>query len=548
MKLIKLLLFAYILLLNTFLCWTQNQTTIDSLLKVSKSNISDKKKVKNYLKLVYEYKGVDSANVIKYANKALELSTKIDYQEGQVKALSDLAEHIRKHGDYQKAEKLYNQALKTSKLSKYQEGEAIVLNGLGIIFQRQGNYNKALEYHFKALKIEKKINDKPGLSVTYHTIGNLYLIQENNEKALEYYFKSLKIKENMGNKTTKANAYITIGIVYENQKKYKLAYKYYQKALEINIELGNSFGLGTSYNNFGMLYKAQKKYEKAIEYSHKSLSFLKKAGIQAYTAYPILTIAEVYVAQKKWLLAKKYLKEGLEISEKTNNIDNIKIASKWLSTVEKELGNYKKAYEYHVVFKQMSDSLYNDEQTQKIIRLEMDYEFQQEKDSIQFINKTEKVALEKDIKRRNSIQKATYVSLGLLGILFLTLFFFFRSKVKSHRLLTEQSQELILKNEEIVQQAEEIKTLNQVLEKSLDKKSKDLVIKHEKLKEYAYYNAHHTRTPIVNLLGLAQVINTNNVDDDTKLILEKMVETTKQLDKITYKMNHILEEGNLLND
>lgn len=548
MKPILFFIFTNLSLFIHHASYGQNSKTIDSLLKVIKSDISDKQKINTYLELAYKYQDIDSVNTTKYINKALDLSTKITYNEGKIRALNRLAEYITKHGHYQEVEKLYNRALKTSKLSKHKAGEGMSLEGLGRLYQLLGNYNKALEYHFKALKIQQKIEDKSSLSTTYHTIGNLYLLQENNEKALEYYFKSLKIKENLNDKSGKANAYVTIGITYEKQKKYELTHKYYQKALDIHLELDNLFGLATSYNNFGMLYKAEKKYKKAIESARKSLSFFEKIGIKAYTAYPILTIAEVYVAQKKWKLAKNYLEKGLNISKETSNIDNIKIASKWLALVEKELGNYKKAYEYHVVFKQMADSLQNDEQSQKIIRLEMNYEFEQEKDSLQFANQVEKIALKQDIEQRKVTQITTFISLALLLLLLLTLFFFLRSKMNSNRILSKQSQELKIKNEEILQQAEEIRTLNQILENDLDKTSKELLLKNEKLEEYAYHNSHHTRAPIVNLLGLISILNTENIDADTNFILEKIKESSQELDNITRKMNRILEKGDFFTD
>ena len=45
--------------------------------------------------------------------------------------------------------------------------------------------------------------------------------------------------------------------------------------------------------------------------------------------------------------------------QKNNYKENVQEASKALADVEKELGNYKAAYQAHVLFKQMADSLRN---------------------------------------------------------------------------------------------------------------------------------------------------------------------------------------------
>lgn len=525
---------------------TQAKLMLDSLLKVLKTDISDKDKINTYIKIAEQYEATDSLNNAKYANEALKLARKINYPPGEIDALYSIAWGNLRMGHHQAAKPLFEKGLKRAQSSKDEKRASLGLNKLGLIYERLGNYQKALDYQYAALKIEKKLRNEYNTGRIYNDIGNIYIVQKNYPQALEYYLKSMQIKERRQDQAGLASTYSNIGIIYEEQNQPSLALEYYQRALKIRQAQGDIFGLGASYNNLAMLYKSQKNYEEALEYSFEALKIFEEMGINAYVSYPIITIGEIYMAQAEWQKAKTYLDKGLRLSLETKNTENIRNAAECLAQTEKKLGNYKAAYEHHVLFKQMADSLKNEEKIRETTRIEMSYKFQQEKDSIQFANKTEKIALRKDIEQRKTLQTTTSISLLLLGLLLLTLFFFLRSKIKSNRLLKETSEELLLKSEEITQQAEEIKVLNQVLENNLDNATQDILHKNQKLAEYAFINSHETRAPIARILGLIAVLDTNHVDAETSFILENIHKSVSELDEITTKMNNILNEGGIL--
>mgnify|MGYP001792846694 CR=1 FL=1 len=77
-----------------FIClstaFAQNHETIDSLLEIVESDISDKVKVNIYVKIAWEYTSTDSINNKKYADKAISLAKKINYKEGEIDALYEV--------------------------------------------------------------------------------------------------------------------------------------------------------------------------------------------------------------------------------------------------------------------------------------------------------------------------------------------------------------------------------------------------------------------------------------------------------------------------
>jgi len=483
--------------------FAQNQAKVDSLLQVTKSNISDKEKVDTYVGLAYEYHRSDSSNTYHYANKAIKLAEKIKYPEGKIDALELTAWVQLSMGYYPEAEKMLIQIIKEAKACNYQKGEAkalftfgvlsdyqgkpekaeeyflqalriyqeledkkglgIIYNALGLVNTNQAKYEQALEYYFKSLKINKEIGNKKEIALNYNNIGAIYGKQDNYEQALKYHFKSLKINKEIGNKKEIALNYNNIGAIYGKQDNYEQALKYHFKSLKINKETGNKQEIALNYRNIGYIYFRLNDNKKSLNYAFKSLELNEEIGAIGFTTEPLILIGQIYQKQKNWQLAKKYLKKGLNIAQETKYIILIRDASESLSQVEKELGNYQAAYEYHVLYKQMSDSLFNEEKTKKLTSLELNYEFEQEKDSIQTVNQTKQKLLEKDIENRQNMQIATFIGLGLSVALVIVLVFFFRNQKLNNQKLNQANQEIKVTNEELKNANEEIKVTNEEL-------------------------------------------------------------------------------------
>ena len=534
--------------MSSFLLYTYPVCTkkevIDSLQQVLKSNISDKEKVDTYVRLAEKYSDSDSSKTVKYATKARELATKINYTKGKIEALHEIAWVNLQKGNIHIAERLFKQEIQEAEANNNLKSKAYGLNGLGILADYQGNYEKALTYHFQALEIRKKLNNPREIGVSYSNIGFVYEIKGDNQKALEFHLKSFEIYKKIGAKKDMGYAYSDIGLIYSSLGNYEQALEYYFKSLEIFEELEDKQGISYSFDNIGLIYKEQEEYEQALEYYFKSLEIFEesgnkleisalyqdigaiyqirddydtalgyyqksleiyqevdyKAGVgfsyttigfiyleqdklneaksyfsKALELYEIIDakaekpltligIGKVYMQQQKWELAQNYLYQAITLAQEMGVLANIRDIAEQLALVEKELGNYKAAYEYHTLFKQMADSLKNKEQIEKLTRLEMNYEFSKEKDSIQTANEKEQLILEKDIKNRKNTQIATYIGLGLLGVLLLISYLFLRSKQKSNQLLTQKSKELTTVNQEIQVVNEELKTANEEIQ------------------------------------------------------------------------------------
>jgi signal transduction histidine kinase len=128
--------------------------------------------------------------------------------------------------------------------------------------------------------------------------------------------------------------------------------------------------------------------------------------------------------------------------------------------------------------------------------------------------------------------------------------------------ITAQNEELSLRNDELLhrqeeiasqrdlltdqnQQLQEARTIieahNQTLDQEVKERTKELVEYNQQLEQFAFIAAHNLRAPVARILGLGQILElSKNNPDDEKLIVEKLILTTEELDQVVKDVSTIL--------
>jgi len=102
-----------------------------------------------------------------------------------------------------------------------------------------------------------------------------------------------------------------------------------------------------------------------------------------------------------------------------------------------------------------------------------------------------------------------------------------------HRLLRDQHDEINAVNEEL-------KTSNDYLEERIRERTRDLELKNEQLKEYAFINSHILRAPVARIIGLINLIKIE--DKQNGEILDHLTISGLELDDVVGKINKALDD------
>ena len=121
-------------------------------------------------------------------------------------------------------------------------------------------------------------------------------------------------------------------------------------------------------------------------------------------------------------------------------------------------------------------------------------------------------------------------------------------ELKMHQeTLSLQNKQLHDAQKTISEQSEKIQSLNDHLKVEVDNRTQELqrtnqeLIEHNnQLEQFAFIAAHNLRAPLVRVLGLANLIQMGESEEDKRTALEKLISSTHDLDQVVKDLNAIL--------
>ncbi|MES2285262.1 MAG: tetratricopeptide repeat protein [Bacteroidota bacterium] len=458
MKKIFLLLFIFILINFQYSILAQ-QDRIDSLLVVLETSNDDTIKINTLSELSRSHASTGSyKDALKYAIDAQQRSQKINFKTGLGNAFNNIGAVYWNEGNYENALENYFKALEIRTEAHDKKGISGSLNNIGLVYMNQGNYEKSMEYHLRSLKIREETGDKKGIFSSYNNIGNIYKNQGNYEKALENYFKSMNINDENdlilpGNDLSKkgiGNFYNNIGLVYMNQGNYERSLKNYWRSLKIRKEIGDKKAVADSYNNIGNVYMDLVNYKESLSNHIKSLKIREEIGDKHGIAMSNVNIGGVYLKENKFVESYDYLNRALILFKKIGNKDGVKDAYFSLSDLFTQKGNYKKAFEFHKLYFDSKDTLFNEQSSKQIA--EMNTKYDSEKKDKELLKKDLEINKQLIETEKQYLQRNVFI-IGFVLVLMLSFFIFkgYRNKQNANRSL-EKKNTLIENQKQLVEE------------------------------------------------------------------------------------------------
>lgn len=365
----------------------------------------------------------------------------------QVKTLNRLAWLLRSTSP-DEAMEYGMQANKLAAKIGYDKGRGDSYNYIGIIYYRRGEPAEAIKAHLQALRIRDQIGDKRGTGLSYINLGNVYSDQKNNELALDYYQKAAAIFSELNDQSRLPVLYVNISSIFITQGKNELGLDFCNKARRVAHEIGDSETEALALNNSGVALLSMGKTEAAFAAHQESYSMSEAAGDQNGMIDASINLGKIRRDQKKYSEALDWHFKAEKMALGNGNMEGLRVVYDGISKDYEAMGDYKTALAYHVRFKNISDSLFNDENSSRINDLTA--RWQNEKRERELAAMTKEIA-ERDIAEKEASTRLWLISAGSILVLIFAgyMVFAWQRNRRANFLMSVQKDLIERKNEEL---------------------------------------------------------------------------------------------------
>ena len=406
---------------------------VDSLLQVLKTIKGEAAKVNLLNAVAEEYRNNNPDTAIYYAGKANKIACRLDDKMGVANAYLIIGNALTSLGDFEKAMKSCNDALKvyeqllvSGKLpdrSKILKQKAITLKAIGVIFGIQSNYPESLKCSLASLKIMEEIGDKQGIARTSGNIGLINYFLGNYSFALKYYFTSLKINHEIGDKKGIALNFANIAGIYQIQGNYPDALKFSLDALKISQEIGDKRDIALNHGNIGLIFLKLGNYPEALKNQSAALRIREEIGDKQGVALSYYNIGNIYAKQKNNKQATEYFSKSLFLAKNIGSLEVVNECCLSLSQLDSMQGNFKESLMHYKMYVVTRDSVFNLENTKKVMQSKLQYEFDKKEASNRAEQEKRDAIALKELQNQKLLRN--YL-LGIIGLVLILSFLIYR--------------------------------------------------------------------------------------------------------------------------
>ena len=303
---------------------------------------------------------------------------------------TNLLNKLRINGKFDSALNINTTVLAYSIKRKDTLGQVMAYNNLGDIASTKSDYITAADYYYTSLKLGEAKNDYPIMGEAYVRLSKVYESQENYLKSLDYAKKSLACYELVNEKEEYAYPLYWISCSFLNLGKCDSGFYYANKSLFWARKYNNKMNEALALFTIGEYYECIGDHYSAIRYSLDSKKIWGEPDSsnddaiynEGYLGIYYLQLAKTEKKEKVPRLfqnlsknellsiATNYLETAIRKSNLTGNKDFQSEFQRYLAETEAIKGKYKEAYLNYKSHAEIKDSIFTQENKNKIAAIE----------------------------------------------------------------------------------------------------------------------------------------------------------------------------------
>jgi two-component system NarL family sensor kinase len=462
LKSVKIIMCLFSLVLFSNKTKAAYAKNIDSLnLVLKKHKVEDTNKVNILIEIAWYYiKQSNHPSAINHTKTALYISNRLKHQRGIYRSAHTLGVCYKEMGKYDLSLQYHKKALAIRIKLKNKRGMADSYNLIGDIYNNQGVYKEALKYFLLSLETYTELKEIGGMAWANSNIGVVLSNQNDLDGAIEHYKLAIQQADN---KSSMAWFNNNLGNSYLTKREYKKALECFKQALQAQTEdKSDGRSLAFTYNSLGMTHFKLGQFSEALLNFQKSLDLRREIHDFNGVSWSLNDIGTVYTQQKKYAKAIDCYNEALKVAIELGSLERIRNCYESLSAVYFLSNDFKKAYQNHLMFTNVKDSMLNETMHEQIREMKTKYESDKKDAALVMLSREKKLtALENEknkIELKNHVMQRNFFIAGLISLVALAFFIFnrFKASQKQKKIIEKQKEVVEIAHQQLEEKQKEV--------------------------------------------------------------------------------------------
>ncbi len=478
---------------------------LDSLNRFVASHTTEDDSLATVLaRLSYLHNSFDPDNGLIIGKRALELSQRLDFQEGISRSYNALGVNYYAKDEYEPAVAAYDEAIRYKELLGDERGAMMTKVNVAVILVQQRELSKALDYYedakayfesigddhlvavvlvnmaqvhsrvradtealrlyHLAMDYAERSNNQAALATSLANVSTIYSRLGEYEESLAMRKRSLKITRKTNDRRLEGQACIGIGRIFQYLDQEDSARYYYQKAYDIADEMGIRSRKARALQNMGSLERDLGNDPEALEYYERALKLRKQGTSQSGLAFLHRSMGKIYIKQGQKERGLRNLLESFKIGENEGAITSIAEGAEELSAYYEAEGDVEKAFYYFKRAEEARSTLENRLNVTELSKLVTRYQSEKEKQSLLLEKAEEEAAFQRQLESEKTVRNLMLA--GFAGVLMLAGIYyrFYQAKKRANVRLEEQNRLISEQKDALGLQAEKLRVVNSQME------------------------------------------------------------------------------------
>ncbi len=395
---------------------------------------SDTAYVDTLNRLARAYYGRNADSAFYYGRRALDYAGQIAYRRGEAESWRMLGNTYELVGDYLHMLSSYQ---RSRDLAQQLGNAALIAKvdiNMALFYRQEGEYDRAQRLMKEVQDLDKRSGDSVQIAYVASSLADLAYRQGLYDQALQYAWQALRVVENIKDEKTAASDNVDVGKILAAKGEYALALDHYLQSMTYYREAKDRLGMTSTNSMLAEVYLSLKDYEKALLCAQESLKEARALGRKMEIQGSARVLARIYEAQ----------------------------------------GDYQHALLYFQVFKNYSDSLFNDQSHRELLARAAQYDYEEQASKMQYEHAVKVAGYERAL-RKDAVQMV--ITVCIIAVLVLVAFVLWRSRFvnrRMNRLLREKNEKIEEQKEILELQAVQLLLNNQQKDKLFSVVAHDL--------------------------------------------------------------------------